>query len=189
MRKVALDGVDVSRAWIQTSTGGKFHILAPQQDEIEIEDIGHSLAKMCRFTGHVRKFYSVAEHSVLASRLVPPSDTLWALLHDASEGYLTDMNRPLKHFTPVGPVYREIEKTVQNAICVKFHLPLDQPTSVHDADNALLYAEKDQLMPSMDWETKWGKNEALANVKIRCWSPDVAKVAFLYRFFELTNQL
>ena len=102
--------VDVDRAWIQTYTGGKFHLLAPRQEEINIVDIAHALSMMCRFTGHVRRFYSVSEHSWHASYLVPKQDALWALLHDASEAYMADMNRPLKHFTAIGPAYLKVEK-------------------------------------------------------------------------------
>ena len=188
-KQIILDGVDPDKARIQTASGGQFHILDPRQDEINIEDIGHALSKMCRFTGHVRKFYSVAEHSVHASRIVPPQDALWALMHDSSESYIADMNRPLKHFTPVGPVYKEIEKKVMAAICEKFRLPEGQPESVTEADTALFYAEKEQLMPPMEWDTKWGVKETPAKVQVRCWNSDIAKTVFLYRFYELTNQL
>lgn len=181
--------VDVSKAWIQTAGGGVFHILDPRQNEIHITDIAHALSMMCRFTGHVRKFYSVAEHCVHASRIVPAEDALWALLHDASEAYIADLNRPLKHFTAVGETYMAVETTIMNAICTKFRLSYTQPKSVHDADTAMLYAEKDQLMPPVEWETKWGTSQASAKVETRCWAPDVAKAVFLNRFYELTDQL
>lgn len=181
--------VDVSKAWIQTAGGGVFHILDPRQNEIFITDIAHALSMMCRFTGHVRKFYSVAEHCVHASRIVPPEDALWALLHDASEAYIADLNRPLKHFTAVGETYMTVETTIMKAICTKFRLPFEQPKSVHDADTAMLYAEKDQLMPPVDWEVKWGTNQKSADVQTRCWAPDVAKAMFLSRYYELTDQI
>jgi hypothetical protein len=180
--------VDTERAWIQTFSGGKFHILDPRPEEILITDIGHSLSMMCRWTGHVRRFYSVAEHSVHASHLVPETDALWAILHDASEAYIADMNRPLKHYTGAGPAYRKVEEIVMNAICKKFDLPLTQPASVTEADNALLYAEKEQLMPPVTWDIKYG-SEVAADVQLKCWNSDVAQVEFLHRFFELTNQL
>jgi hypothetical protein len=134
--------VNTSKAWIQTASGGVFHILEPRQNEILITDIAHALGMMCRFTGHVRRFYSVAEHCVHASRIVPPQDALWALLHDSPEAYIADLNRPLKHFTAVGGVYKTVEETIMNAICTKFQLPFMQPQTVHEADTAMLYAEK-----------------------------------------------
>jgi uncharacterized protein len=183
------DEVNVNKAWIQTASGGVFHILDPRQDEILITDIGHALGQMCRFTGHVRRFYSVAEHSIHASHLVPEKDALWALMHDSSEAYIADLNRPLKHFTAVGPVYKTTEKKIMDAICVKFRLPLEQPESVDKADATMLYTEKAQLMPPMEWDTKWAEDTSTADIKVRCWSPEIAKVEFLHRFYELTNQL
>lgn len=183
------DGIDVTRAWIQTASGGMFHILDPQPEEIKIEDIAHALGMLCRFTGHGRLFYSVAEHSVFASRL-DQKNPLWALLHDASEAYIADLNRPLKHFTQAGPAYLEVEKIVMNAICKKFGLPLEQPESVHKADNMMLYIEKDQLMWPMEWDTKWGEPpKEKSIIKLGGWSPQIAKAEFLHRFYELTNQL
>jgi hypothetical protein len=184
------DGIDVSRAWIQTYSGGTFHILDPQQDEILITDIGHSLAMQCRFTGHVRRFYSVAEHCVLGSRLVPSKDALWFLLHDASEAYIADINRPLKHFTGIGPEYIPVEEAIMKAVCKKFRLAEEQPVSIKKFDNIMLFTEKEQLLSPMDWDSKWGGSEIeAADVKVKCWAPEVAEVEFLHRFYELTNKL
>jgi uncharacterized protein len=188
--------VDATKAWIQTYSGGIFHILDPKQDEINIKDIGHSLAMQCRFTGHVRHFYSIAEHSVLGSFIVPKQHALRFLMHDASEAYIADINRPLKHFTGVGAAYLPVEANIQEAIHDKFGLRLfdydctaPEPKCIKEADNAMLYAEKEQLLPPMDWGMKWGADTKAADVKIRCWAPEVAEVEFLHRFYELTGQI
>jgi len=86
-----------TNATIGLFSGGTFDILNPRAEDVRIEDIAHALSQQCRFTGHTKTFYSVAQHSVLASTLVAAPDELWALLHDASEAYMGDMNRPLKH--------------------------------------------------------------------------------------------
>jgi 5'-nucleotidase len=182
------DSVDTKRAWIQTYSGGKFHILDPQQDEILITDVGHSLAMQCRFTGHVRRFYSVAEHCVLGSRLVPIKDALWFLLHDSSETWIADVNRPLKHFTGIGPEYMPIEAKIMEAVCQKFRLPVEEPPSIKKVDNAMLFAEKEQLLVPMEWDTKWGDIKP-ADIKVKCWAPEVAEIEFLHRFYELTGSL
>lgn len=176
------------RAWIETFTGRKFYILNPQPDDIDIHDIAHALSMQCRFTGHTKTFYSVAQHSYYASILVPPGDALWALLHDASEAYISDMSRPLKHFTEAGKYYREIETEIMDAICTKFWLPMLMPPSVRKADDSLLYAEKDQLMADAVWDTPWSA-ESAAQIKIENWSPQKAEKEFLFRYLELIGSL
>lgn len=181
--------MSTDKAWIQTASGGMFHILDPRQSEIRITDIGHSLAMQCRFTGHVRRFYSVAEHCVLGSRLVPEEDALWFLMHDSPEAYIADLNRPLKHFTQVGPEYRTIEARIMSAIVKKFGLSVEEPVSVKKVDNEMLYAEKEQLLAPLDWGYVWGDSSKSAEIGVRCWTPEVAEVEYLHRFYELTGQL
>src|SRR5271156_4912831 len=81
-------------AWIQTFTGKKFYPFNPKPQDIDIRDIAHALSNICRFTGHTKRFYSVAEHSRNVAKLVPAHMKLQALLHDASEAYLCDIARP-----------------------------------------------------------------------------------------------
>jgi uncharacterized protein len=185
------DTVDVSKAWIQTYTGGVFHILDPRQNEIRPVDIGHSLAMQCRFTGHVRRFYSVAEHCTLGSYIVEPKFALEFLLHDASEAYIADINRPVKHYTQVGPAYAEVEARIMAAVRVKFDLLETEPLEVKDIDNRMLFAEKQQLLSPMEWTDKWGwMGEIIpAQVQVRCWPSEIAEVEFMHRFYELTGQL
>src|ERR1700674_199080 len=86
----------------------KFRVGWPLEEDVCIEDIAHSLSLLCRFTGHVKQFYSVGEHSVRVSYLCPPEYQLWGLLHDAGECYAGDVNRPLK-YSPGMEAYREYE--------------------------------------------------------------------------------
>lgn len=152
-----------SGAWIETFTGRRFPMLGPCAEDICIEDIAHALSLLARFTGHTREFYSVAEHSVRVSWLCDTDDAPWGLLHDASEAYLGDMSRPLKHCTEIGAHYREIESRVMAAICERFGLSGEMPESVHRADCALLLAEKRDLMTATTWDD-------LAKWEIRCGS-------------------
>ena len=50
--------------WMQTYSGVQFWPLDPHHSEINIVDIAHALSNMCRYAGHCREFYSVAEHSI-----------------------------------------------------------------------------------------------------------------------------
>jgi hypothetical protein len=176
----------MSKAWIETYSGGKFDILDPEPDQFSIEDIAHSLSLLCRFTGHCKFFYSVAQHSYLGSYLVPEKDALWFLLHDASEAFIGDANRPLKHFTDAGKAYQTIEANIMRVICKKFGLPGEQPASVHEADNAMLFAEKDQIMQPMEWGF-WGDQKS-APVRISEQSPREAELCFLGRFYQLKKE-
>lgn len=71
-------------SYIQTLSGKHFNYLDIQQDDIVIEDIATALSHICRFAGHLPEFYSVGQHSVLTSHLVPQEFALEALLHDNS---------------------------------------------------------------------------------------------------------
>lgn len=97
---------------IETFTGRFVDVLNPKPETIVMDDIAHALAMTCRYGGHISKFYSVAEHCVLVTRLVKwmleHDDTPHtadykrvqmanALLHDASEAYLGDVVAPLKY--------------------------------------------------------------------------------------------
>src|SRR4051812_6540197 len=82
--------------WMQTISGKAFFPLDPRPADVDIQDIAHALAFQCRFGGHVKEFYSVAEHSVRVSLICAHEDAKWGLLHDATEAYLSDIVRPVK---------------------------------------------------------------------------------------------
>jgi len=167
---------------IRTHLGEYFYPLDPRVEEIHIGDIAHALANLCRFTGHTRVFYSVAEHSVRVSWAVSRQYALWGLLHDASEAYLVDVPRPLKRL-PEFAEYRIAEQRLMRAICERFRLPPDEPAPVKFYDSVLLATEKRDLMPPST------RNEEHANPpleeKIEPWDPRGAKNAFLACFAEL----
>ena len=134
--------------FIITSTGRWFNVLDPKPTDIDIRDIAHALSLQCRFTGHTREFYSVAQHSVLVASNCPLEDGLYGLLHDASEAYLSDIARPIKRHPNFKKFYEDAEKKLQDAIYMHFELDPDiVPLSVHEADNVLLRTEARDLMP------------------------------------------
>lgn len=174
-------GVD---PWIETFTGRKFHILDPSPAEVCLADIAHALSLLCRYTGHVHTFYSVAEHSVRVSQACDPVDALAGLLHDSSEAYLADMNSPLKHSAEMSR-YRTTEKRVQRAVMDHFNLPLAEPPSVKLADRRLLVTEKRDLMSKDGPEWEYFKEFAPLPEKIVPWAWQYAQMRFLQRFNEL----
>lgn len=171
-------------ATIETFTGRQFHILEPREEEICIEDIAHALAMQCRFTGHTKFHYSVAQHSYLASLIVSEEFRLEALLHDASEAYIGDMSRPLKHFSECGRHYLQIETRIERVIRKKFGLPPTMSPEVKEADNSLLYVEKRELMPPCDWTHDWGGHKEI-DILIRSCTPSEAR----YLFYKRCEQL
>ena len=138
--------------WVQLVSGKPFWPLDPRPEEIEIEDIGHSLAIQARFMGHTRVHYAIASHCLFVSSLVPPQDALWGLLHDASEAYLVDLPRPLKQL-PEFSQYRAIEANLMRVVCEKFGLDPMQPESVTQADVVALMTEGRDLLvpPTIPW--------------------------------------
>lgn len=169
--------------WMQTRLGLPFWPLDPRPDDIRIYDIAHSLAMQCRYNGHANVFYSVAEHSVLVSTVVPPEHALAGLLHDAAEAYVGDIIRPLKrHITG----YDEIEQRVWRAIAERYGLPIDLHSSVMAADNSVLLAEQAQIMGPPP--QPWGIPGEPAPVVVQGLSPSDARSAFLDRFAQITGE-
>lgn len=166
--------------WIQTATGGQFWPIDPRPSEIAIEDIAHALSMLCRFGGHCRRFYSVAEHSVLLARAVAPEHRAWALLHDASEAYLVDVPRPLKPFLTG---YAEAESRIMTAVCSRFGLAPEMPAEVKAADRAILTDEARQNMAPPP--ARWSTDTQPLGVRLRFWSPPQAKAEFLFEIERL----
>lgn len=168
--------------WIQTWTDRQVHPLDPDPDTFAIEDIAHALSLQCRFNGHCKSFYSVADHSVRVSHAVPPEDALWGLLHDAAEAYLSDLPRPIKVQIPI---YREYEDRLMHTLADHFGLSWPMPASVHGADEVLLATEQRDLMGPPP--APWGLTAEPLPERIEPLSPEAARAAFLARYRELTN--
>jgi hypothetical protein len=171
-------------AWIQTYSGRRFNPTNPVVEAIVIQDIAHSLSMQCRFSGHVKRFYSVAQHSVLVSYICDYEDALWGLMHDASEAYLVDVPRPLKRSGKFD-AYLTFEDNMQKAICKRFGLPEKEPKSIKLADQALLATEARDLMAPL--RSDWIQPCDPLPFKIDPLPQQEAKDLFMKRFFELTN--
>jgi hypothetical protein len=169
--------------WMQTNSGRRFYPLDPQPHEVDPEDIAHALSLLCRYGGHVDRFYSVAEHCVLMSEAVAPEHALAALLHDATEAYVVDVPRPLKR---VLTGYRDIELATWVAICMRFRIAPDLPAEVKDADNRILLTERKALMRLAE---PWGIDDLFTplEVTITGWAPADAEQRYWERLEELTR--
>lgn len=120
---------------ILTIEGEYFDFTAPEKWRGSIRTVAHALAHICRFGGHTRRFYSVAQHCVLMSYLVPPEHALHALLHEAGEPFAGDMPAPLKMLLPE---YKALEKRIEAAVLTRFNLHPKLPDCIKRADLVLL---------------------------------------------------
>lgn len=172
---------------IQVHSGLLVPVLEPRPEHITIVDIAHALSNLCRFNGHVREFYSVAQHSVLVSNVVPAEEALWGLLHDAAEAYIGDVTRPLKlwleHVAP-GAV-SGIERRLQQVIATRFGLSGCMPASVKHADSVLLATEKRDVLAVTD--VPWVALPEPLPTRILAMTPQEAETAFLGRFCDLVR--
>lgn len=169
---------------IQTVDGHYFDFLQPQRSVFNVGTIAHALGHLCRFTGHTRSFYSVAQHSVLVSMIVPSEHALAALVHDAAEAFVGDVARPLKNLLPE---YKVIEKRIEAEVLRRFGLPAELPACVKHADNVLLATERRDLMREL--HDTW---EDLQGVEVLPWrieplAPELAREYFLARYYAITR--
>lgn len=151
--------------WILTRAGVKFDLIVPRPDMVRRSDIAYALARLVRFTGHGRIFYSVAEHSIHVADRVEDlggsaDDVRAALLHDAPEAYVGDASSPLKAAMRVAAAagmssYDIIEERVWCAIARAFNLATPElPAIVRQADHELLAIEAPSVFGAVPPE--WG---------------------------------
>jgi len=172
-------------SFIQTLSGKHFDYLNAQTDDVDIEDIATALSNICRFAGHLPEFYSVAQHSVLCSQIVPQEYAFEALMHDAAEAYCQDIPAPLKRLLPD---YRRIETLVDDLIRSKFGLPLHQSDLVKYADLIMLATERRDL--EIDDGTPWLILEGIPAsdlIQVVPLRPGQAYGLFMNRFNELSE--
>ena len=171
--------------WKQTYTGLKFWLTNPQPEMICIEDIAHHLAMQCRYDGATKTHYSVAQHSVIVSELLPDNLALSGLLHDAAEAYIGDQTKPYKDLVETR-FSLSIEYRITLAIYEKFNAwPIHSP-EIKEADEMALRAEALQVLahpPIDNWHSDLPKKEIL----ITEWRGEFAERMFLKRFHELAK--
>jgi uncharacterized protein len=163
--------------YIETFSGIPFDPFHPSVKDINIIDIAHAISQTCRFGGHCKHFYSVAQHSILVSKLLKDSGAsievqLYGLLHDATEGYMVDLPSPIKKQLPY---YKKAEKHLQTLIWKA--LGIRKPTEeewkqVKKADKLLQQHEANQLLlyaswadPTINLENIIIQNEPIEKVK------------------------
>ncbi len=174
---------------IHLYSGGLMDPLNPQAEDICIEDIAHALANLCRFGGHTKEFYSVAQHSLYVSMYCPSEYVLWGLLHDAAEVYVGDMLKPLKKRSGTfGEMFCMFEDAILKVIIEKFGLSWPMPQAVSQTDLWMLCAEARDLCGNPAWafNLRAQVHPPLESVQeLEPWSPALAETQFLLRYYRL----
>lgn len=170
---------------ICTFTGRYFNLESPLPGQVDIRDIAWALSNICRFGGHSLGFYSVAQHSVLVSRIVPPAAARAGLLHDAVEAYFGDVVKPLKNLLPD---YRRLEAQAEAVIMRK--LGVDAELEIYHeeikrADMIALATEKRDITAAAHHD--WGGLDGVAPLatQIVPLAPQAAFNEFLLRWKEV----
>jgi 5'-nucleotidase len=160
----------------------------PDPAQLDEGDIARALGNLCRFGGHSRAFYSVAQHCVIVSRVVEErggdvEDAFAALMHDAGEAYLGDMPHPLKHRSALGAAFREAEARLEETIRERFGIKAKVP-EIKAVDRALLATER-RVFSAEAWH--WPELEDIEPLELELtpWPPDRATDEFAKRYAEL----
>jgi 5'-deoxynucleotidase YfbR-like HD superfamily hydrolase len=144
-------------------------------DEVEVEDIALALSNICRYTGHVRRLSSVAEHSVKVADVVryeldgDRNAALAALLHDACEAYLSDVPKPIKDH-PNMQWFRDLEDEMLFEVIYPRFGVVCTPSS----DTWQMVKQADRHVFNQEWELDGGH-----------WSAPNALSTFMYEFNQL----
>jgi len=185
--------VEKEDVWIQSYGGYKLKPFNIDPASVSILDIAHSLSMLCRFGGHIREFYSIAQHSVHVADILAGDAqestrvAFIGLLHDCSEYALMDVPRPIKK---VLPEYIAAEETLSYAIYDVFGVRKEEVDAAKSvvkwADNVALVWEAKNLLggPPIDNWTEHYDVVAPETYPPQCLTPQEAKAQFLQRFSQ-----
>jgi 5'-deoxynucleotidase YfbR-like HD superfamily hydrolase len=160
-KKIVYDGCMV------TVSGIIVDLMNPDPDTLFIEDIAHGLAYNCRWNGHTKGFWSVAQHCCMMHDRAPYNDRLTYLFHDAEEAYWGDMIKPLKNIIrEIHPEILDSMKLIRKAIYHKFSIsPVTCETMIEDFN-------------CLQWEFE----HVIKNADADFWLPEKAKQEWLCRY-------
>ncbi len=170
--------------WMLTNSGRRIDFPTPDPSQICLEDIATHLSRVPRFAGATETPYSVAQHSIYVSHLVPEEHQLQALLHDAAEAYCCDLPTPLKSLLPE---YKAIEQGVWRVISGVFSVDSGIHPVVKEADRHAYLVERHLLLPDHpDLEELPEGFEVDRSIDIV--APHYAAWQFLQRYEEITGR-
>ena len=170
---------------IELLSGAMFNYNDPASSGVTIDDIASALSNICRFSGHLPRFYSVAQHAVNASLIVAPGHEKAALLHDTAEAFTNDLPTPLKVALPV---FKDLEVSIESAMSQRFGFEYPLSAEIKLADLQMLKIEKEHIKGcNAHWAVLDGveSDHLLDKVILAPMTPEQAKTAFLQRWEEV----
>lgn len=169
-------------------SGTMFDYHDPSASIVQLDDIAGALSKVCRFSGHINRFYSVAQHAVNVSRIVQGGWEFTALMHDTAEAFTNDITTPLKAAVPA---FKQLEERIEAAMACQFGFTYPLPDEVKLADLQMLKIEKERFKPNdrREWAILDGiEIEAvLPLVDLSMMTAEQAEDAFIDRYMELLS--
>lgn len=166
--------------------GRQVEVTLLKPEDIDIEDIAHTLSKINRFGGRTPYPYSVAQHAVLVSYLTGRKNAYEGLHHDDTEAYVGDIIGTFKT-----EEQRFIEQRVRELLAPVLGLARIEPPAVKDADQRALRFEQQLLQGRSDVKIAGlplGQLDHIREVKamLRPLHPRRAAELFIERHEELT---
>lgn len=181
--------------------GERIELQRPEETDVSLDTLAHGIANICRFQGHTRRFYSVAEHSVLAAVLSPPESRALVLIHDLHEAIVGDVPSPLKPL--LGEAFAALERSWESWVYERFlghRLDDEERAAIKLADVRALALERVIFgWKDVEWWTPipaaaprlhdddWAKNarDRLRTLAAVNGAPEAAKSVFLTCAHEL----
>lgn len=163
---------------IRTFTGKWINVFDTDPETIDIRDIAHALSFQCRFGGHLKQFYSVAQHSIWCyeeakRRNMSKKDQLAALMHDSSEAFLVDIPRPIKQKLAE---YKDVEDKLMKTIGDLYGFDWPMSKEIKEIDTIAL---------EMEWN--YLKIERPDSAPLHVYAQNYAENRFLQIFNKLTD--
>lgn len=177
------------RHQIETHLGVMIDVRNPKPEDIQIEDIAHSLARECRYGNFVTDFYSVAQHSCLLAKYAcnklhkPPREVMRALMHDSPEAYIGDWPHPIKNMPEFKEPLLLLEENLITAIETALDVPVRMEPWLHDIDRRIVCDERAHIKNATGNVWLSDENEPLGITIDRVWGYKEAKAVFL-GFYE-----
>lgn len=178
--------MSVENLFTMAYSGKKYYPGRPFVSEFSVPDIAHALAQTNRYGGAAKFPFSVAQHSALmAEKMYAATKSgrlaLDCLFHDASEAYLGDMPKPIKHMLRD---YQELEDNTDRAIRHwlnknKVYVPFEQTKECKEYDIRMFLTEWPILKDHEDAGQWYPNHEPFDDVAIEPWTWEEAKTAFM----------